>query len=135
MLKRISKYVLGGLFILAGINHFLNRALYVRIMPPYIPHPQLMVELSGVCETGLGAALLWPRFQRQAAWGLIALLAAVFPANIHMARHPELFPEIKSALLWARLPFQAVFAAWAFWHTRCGDDGETVGRSGHGGQT
>lgn len=121
MLKRISRYALGGLFILAGGNHFVNRALYLRIMPPYIPWPQFMVELSGACEIGLGAALLWPRFRRWAAWGLIALLGAVFPANLHMALHPEAFPEFKPALLWARLPFQAVFLAWSFWHTQPDD--------------
>ncbi len=118
MLKRLSTYVLGGLFIVAGANHFLNKSLYVRIMPPYIPWPEFMVALSGVCESGLGALLLWRRSRRPAAWGLIALLAAVFPANLQMARHPERFPEFKPALLWGRLPFQAVFIAWAYWHTR-----------------
>ncbi len=118
MLKRLSTYVLGGLFIAAGANHFLHKALYVQIMPPSIPWPQFMVELSGVCESGLGAALLWRPLRRPAAWGLIALLVAVFPANLHMAWHPERFPEFKPALLWGRLPFQAVFIAWAYWHTR-----------------
>lgn len=118
MLKFISKCLLGGLFIAAGANHFLNGPLYERIVPPYIPQPRLMVGLSGVCEVGLGVALLWPRYTRAAAWGLIALLVAVFPANIHMALHPELFPRFKPALLWGRLPFQAVFIAWTYWHTR-----------------
>ena len=118
MLKRISRYTLGALFVLAGVNHFLNRSFYVRIMPPYIPWPRLMVELSGACEIGLGVTLLWPRFRRWAAWGLIALLAAVFPANVHMARHPDQFPQFKPALMWARLPLQAVLILWAYWHTR-----------------
>ncbi len=122
MLKRISRYTLGVVFIAAGANHFMNKPFYVRIMPPYIPTPRLMVELSGVCECALGAALLWPPSRRWAAWGLIALLAAVFPANVHMARHPEQFPEFRPALLWGRLPFQAVLVAWAYWHTR--PDGE-----------
>ena len=118
MLKTISRYTLGVLFIAAGANHFLNEPFYVRIMPPSIPAPRLMVELSGVCESGLGAALLWRPLRRWAAWGLIALLVAVFPANVHMARHPEQFPEFRPALLWGRLPFQAVLIAWAYWHTR-----------------
>ena len=118
MLKTISRVTLGVLFVAAGVNHFLNETLYVRIMPPYIPHPQLMVEVSGVCEAGLGAALLWTPLRRWAAWGLIALLVAVFPANVHMALHPEQFPNFRPALLWGRLPFQAVFIAWAYWHTR-----------------
>ncbi len=128
MLKRISAYVLGSLFVAAGANHFLKKSFYVRIMPPYIPLPRLMVEASGVCEMGLGAAILWPRFRRRAAWGLIALLAAVFPANVHMALHPEQFPEFKPALLWGRLPLQGVLVAWAYWHTRPRpDDGSRTG--------
>ena len=118
MLKRISRCVFGGLFVAAGANHFLNKPFYVRIMPPSIPWPQLMVELSGACEIVLGAALFWPRWRRWAAWGLIALLATVFPANVYMAQHPERFPEFKPALLWGRLPFQAVFMVWAYWYTR-----------------
>ncbi len=127
MLKSVSKYLLGGLFIAAGANHFVNESLYVRIMPPYIPQPRLMVQLSGVCESGLGAALLWPRFTRPAAWGLIALLVAVFPANVHMALHPRAFPRFKPVLLWARLPFQVVFIAWAYYHTRQEADGKKPG--------
>ena len=118
MLKMISRYTLGSLFVAAGANHFLNEPFYVRIMPPSLPAPRLMVELSGVGEAMLGAALLWAPLRRWAAWGLIALLVAVFPANVHMARHPERFPEFRPAVLWGRLPFQAVFIAWAYWHTR-----------------
>ena len=125
MLKTISRCLFGGLFIAAGANHFLNKPFYVRIMPPYIPSPQFMVELSGACESALGAALLWEPSRRWAAWGLVALLVAVFPANWHMARHPEQFPEFRPAVLWGRLPFQAVFIAWASWHTRPDRNGRT----------
>ena len=121
MLKKISCFLLGALFIAAGANHFLNKPFYMRIMPPSVPWPQFMVALSGACESGLGAALLWPPLRRPAAWGLIALLLAVFPANVHMARHAEEFPEFRPALLWWRLPFQGLFIAWAYWHTRPDD--------------
>ena len=117
-LKTVSRGVLGGLFVAAGANHFLHRAFYIEIMPPYIPAPRLMVEISGAAEVGLGAVLSSGRFTRVAAWGLIALLVAVFPANVHMALHPEQFSGFRPAVLWARLPFQAVFIAWAWWHTR-----------------
>lgn len=117
-LKTLSRWLLGGLFVAAGANHFLNEPLYVKIMPPYIPAPRLMVEVSGVAEAGLGAVMLSGRFTRTAAWGLIALLVAVFPANVHMALHPGQFRRFPPALLWGRLPFQAVFIAWAWWHTR-----------------
>ena len=117
-LKTISRYVLGALFIAAGANHFVNEPFYTKIVPPYIPAPRLMVEISGAAETGLGALLLWKRCTRLAAWGLIVLLVAVFPANLHMALHPEQFSRFRPAVLWARLPFQAVFIAWAYWHAR-----------------
>jgi uncharacterized membrane protein len=76
------------------------------------------VYLSGFFEIALGTLLLLPRQQRIAAWGLIALLIAVFPANIHMAVHAELYPAISPAMLWARLPLQGVLMAWAYWYTR-----------------
>ena len=117
-LKVISRCLLGGLFVAAGANHFLNESFYTKIVPPYIPAPRLMVEVSGAAEAGLGAVLLSGRLTRLAAWGLIALLLAVFPANVHMALHPGQFGRFPPAALWGRLPFQAVFIAWAWWHTR-----------------
>jgi uncharacterized membrane protein len=112
------KYLLAVFFFLAGLNHFLNHEFYVRIMPPYMPWHLLLVYLSGVCEIVLGALLLVPKLERMAAWGLIALLIAVFPANIHMAVHPELFPTFSAMGLWIRLPLQAVLIAWAYWYAR-----------------
>jgi uncharacterized membrane protein len=110
--------VFGALFIVAGITHFTSRAFFVSIVPPYLPSPDALVVISGVAEIGLGAAIWVPRWSRLAGWGLIALLIAVFPANIHMWRHPELYPTIApSALLW-RLPIQGVLIAWAYWFTR-----------------
>lgn len=90
----------------------------MRMMPPYLPWHLLLVYLSGFVETALGALLLAPRLQRLAAWGLMALLVAIFPANIHMAIHAELFPEFSSPMLWARLPMQAVLIAWVYRDTR-----------------
>ena len=66
----------------------------------------------------LGLLLLVPRFTRLAAWGLILLLIAVFPANLNMARNPALFPEIPPIAAWVRLPLQLVLIAWAYWYTR-----------------
>jgi uncharacterized membrane protein len=75
-------------YIAAGALHFIRFAMYLRIMPPYIPWPAAMVRISGVCEIlgGLGLVFGWSR--RAAAWGLILLLIAVFPANVFMAMHP-----------------------------------------------
>lgn len=117
-LKIILKYLLCAFFVVAGLNHFINPALYLKIMPPYLPWRLFLVYLSGFFEVALGLLLLAPAFSRAAAWGLIALLVAVFPANIQMAINPELYPDISPLALWLRLPLQAVFIAWAFWYTR-----------------
>jgi uncharacterized membrane protein len=112
------KWLFGALFALAGANHFVHTGFYVSIMPAYLPwHPEL-VYLSGVAEIMLGIMLLFRRIERLAAWGMIALIIAVTPANAQMAIHPELYPDYSAALLWARLPFQLVLLAWAFWFTR-----------------
>lgn len=118
MLKLILKYLLGLLFVAAGLNHFLNPDFYLKIMPPGLPWPLFLVHASGVFEALLGAALLFKRTTRLAAWGLIALLVAVYPANIHMALNPDLFPEYSQAALWARLPIQIVLMAWVYWYAR-----------------
>jgi uncharacterized membrane protein len=117
-MKLLMKWLLGLLFILAGLNHFRAAEFYVRIMPPYLPWHWELVYLSGVIEAALGVLLLVPKCTILAAWGLIALLLAVFPANIHMALHPELFPEFEPVVLWLRLPLQGVFLLWAYWFTR-----------------
>src|SRR5262249_24343244 len=103
---------------LAGVLHFVRPDLYVRIMPPYLPWHLELVYLSGLCEVALGVLLLVPRTTTAAAWGLIALLIAVFPANVHMALNAELYPTIRPVLLWLRLPLQGVLIAWAYWFTR-----------------
>ena len=116
--KRIGLLALAAFFVAAGVNHFLNPGFYVRIMPPYLPAHLELVYLSGLGEIAGGLAVLSATLRGLAGWGLILLLAAVYPANIHMALHPELFPEISPTALYARLPLQLVFAAWAYWATR-----------------
>jgi len=116
-IESVLKYVLALFFVLAGLNHFRVPDFYTKMIPSYLPFPLFLVYLSGAFEVVLGVALLIPRCRRMAAWGLIALLVAVFPANIHMALNPEVFPDYSPAMLWVRLPLQLVFAAWAYWYT------------------
>ncbi|HEY1189099.1 MAG TPA: DoxX family membrane protein [Gemmata sp.] len=104
--KLVAKWVLALLFVAAGVNHFVNPGFYVKIMPPYLPWHYELVLVSGAFEVLGGIGLLVPGLTRAAAWGLIALLVAVFPANLHMALHPEAFPNVPPAV------------AWAFWFTR-----------------
>src|SRR5205823_7827869 len=102
------RWLLGVLFVAAGIFHFVRTDFYVRIMPPYLPWHRELVYLSGVFEIALGVLVLVPRWSVLAAWGLIALLIAVFPANVHMALNADLYPEFSPAVWWARLPLQGV---------------------------
>ena len=116
--KPVSRFVLAALFVVAGANHFLNAPFYLSLMPPYLPWHRALVALSGATEMALGALLLAPRWSARAAWGLMALLIAVFPANLHMALNPQSYPWAPAAALWLRLPLQGVLLAWAYWHTR-----------------
>ena len=125
-MKSVLKYLLALFFVFAGLNHFRVPDFYVKMVPPYLPFPVFLVYLSGALEIMLGGALLFPRYRRKAAWGLIVLLLAVFPANIHMAVNPQLFPAYRPAALWARLPLQAVFVLWAFWNTGSDTGGPTA---------
>lgn len=117
-LKSVLRVLLGALFIAAGVNHFWHPDFYVAMMPPYLPMHGALVAVSGVAEVGLGALVLFRRWQVVAGWGLIALCVAVFPANLHMALNPELFSQFSPAGLWLRLPLQLVAIAWAYWYTQ-----------------
>ena len=118
LLKIVLKYLICVFFLLAGINHFINPDFYLKIMPPYLPWHLFLVYLSGFFEIALGGMILVPALTRVAAWGLITVLIAVFPANIHMAVNPGLYPDLSPIALWLRLPLQGVLIAWAYWYTR-----------------
>lgn len=104
----------GPFFIVAGAMHFIIPRVYRSIVPPWLPAPTALVYASGVAEIAGGAGLLHPRLRRAAGWWLIATLVGVFPANLHMALHPEEFSQVpggRRALI-ARLPLQLLFIAW-----------------------
>jgi uncharacterized membrane protein len=89
----------------------------MKIMPPYLPWHRSLVFVSGVAEIGLGALLLVPKFSAIAAWGLIALLIAIFPANVYLYQHQEILPASPTLHL-LRLPLQGVLILWAWAYTR-----------------
>lgn len=115
MLRSISTILLAMFFIPAGVNHFVNPQMYLSVMPPYLPFPEALNYISGAAEIAGGAAVLIPQLRRAAGWGLIALLIAVFPANVHMALYGISGVSIARWILWLRLPFQLVLIAWVAW--------------------
>ena len=116
-IRVVSKYVLAIFMIVAGVMHFANPAFFIKAMPPYLPLHKELVLVSGVCEILLGILLLVPKTSRMAAWGIVALLIAVFPANLYVFQHQDILPAPPIVHL-LRLPLQGVFVLWAYWHTR-----------------
>ena len=114
-------WILAAVFYVgAGILHFRAPAAYLKIMPPYVPWPEAMVYVSGIAEIAGGLGLLLPATRRLAAWGLVALLIAVFPANVYMAMNPIYLgaSPMPGWIAWARLPLQGVLIWWVLWCTR-----------------
>ena len=115
--RLISRWMLAIAFVLAGLNHFRSPDFYLRIMPSYVPWHQALVTISGVFEIAGGLLILPKKTRRLAGYGLIALLIAVLPANVEAALRyggPSA-AAWKRILLWLRIPFQGVFAAWVWW--------------------
>ena len=116
---RISRRILGGFFIGAGLNHFLSPRFYEAMVPPSLQDERKrIVQVSGVAELIGGLGVLIPSTRRLSGVGLIALLAAVFPANLYMASDPERFKKVPRWALYARLPLQPLMMLWAWRATR-----------------
>ena len=124
VLRIILRIVAAVFFIGAGANHFRNPGFYERIVPPGFPSPHILVAISGVAEMVGGFGLLIGPLRRSAGWGLIALLIAVFPANLYMAIEPDKFADLHLPgwTFLARLPLQVVFIAWV-WFVSLGPAG------------
>jgi uncharacterized membrane protein len=118
--KEILRVVLAIAIITVGTLHFLKPEPFIRIMPSQLPYPTELVYISGFFEILGGIGLLIPSISVAAAWGLIALFIAVFPANINQAINSIPIEGIPNnpVFYWVRLPFQAVLIAWAWWYTR-----------------
>ncbi len=116
-MKRILSPVVGVLFIVLGVNHFVNPGFYTPIMPPYFPAPLFWVILSGVLEILGGVGLILKPFRRRAAYGLALLMVAFFPVHIHMLLWPaEVGAEnLSHYLLFWRFALQFVFITFFVW--------------------
>ena len=116
--KKLVLFGLSAFFIYFGVDHFINPDFYLSIMPPSFPLHEEAVYISGFFEIAGGIGVLIPRFRKIAGWGLVALLIAVYPANIYMAISPEAFPDIPIEILYFRLVLQFLFFYWAYSVTR-----------------
>lgn len=110
------KLLLSAFLVSAGVAHFVNPGFFLKIMPPYLPYHLELVYLSGLFEIVLGISLLIPRLSHIAAWGIIALLIAVFPANIYLYQNQEIVPA-SPTIHFVRLLLQGVLIFWAYCYT------------------
>ena len=111
-----GRWILAVGFVLAGSNHFISPQIYLSMMPPWLPAYAIANIVSGAAEIFGGLGLLIPRFRRTAGWGLIALLVAVFPANVHVALQGHMAGlNVSPLILWLRLPLQPALIAWVWW--------------------
>jgi uncharacterized membrane protein len=117
MLKLALLVAMAAFYVGGGVNHFLNPAFYLDMMPPYIPAHGAAVAFSGVVEVMLGTLVLWRPTRRPAAWTIIAMLVAFLPVHVHMLVNSQLFPEVPVIFLWLRFPMQLVLGGWAYWYT------------------
>jgi uncharacterized membrane protein len=117
-LRVVLRWMLALFFIVAGANHFRSPQIYLGMMPPWLPWPEGLNAICGAAEMLGGAGLIapWDWARRWAGWGLLALLVAIFPANLHVAIQGKM-PGFgfSPTVLWWRLPFQAVFMVWVWW--------------------
>jgi uncharacterized membrane protein len=127
MIRTIFRILAAAAFSTVGVLHFTHEHVFVSIMPPIVPVSLHVpaVLISGVAEILGGLGLLVPATRRAAGWGLLALLVAVFPANLHMAIHGTSLGDLPANPVanWIRLPFQFVFAAWIWWVAELGRRG------------
>ncbi len=119
MLLLLLKWLLAVAVGLSGVLHFTARSTYEAMIPAWLPAHRALVLISGVFEILGAVGLLVPDTQRFAAWGLIALFVAVFPANVNMAvnKLPLGRKRVPTWTLWARLPLQLAFIGWAWLFT------------------
>jgi uncharacterized membrane protein len=120
MIFKALLWLMAALYVVAGINHFVHPAVYIAIMPSFLPVSSYsaLVVISGICEILFGLLLLPPPTRRVAAWLVIALLLAVFPANIQMALNFSREHNPDTWLAYLRLPLQIVLIIWACRYTR-----------------
>lgn len=115
--KLVLLYLMGIFYIYAGYSHFKIPKFFLKITPPWVPYPKKVNILIGAVEILLGILVMIPMTRSLAAWGIIILLVAVFPANIYHLTSGGAGTKVSIKFLWIRLPLQAVLIIWAWWYT------------------
>src|SRR5437868_853013 len=116
---KILRYLMGALYVAAGINHFWRPGFYLNIIPLYLPAHEFLVQLSGVAEILLGVGVCFEATRRISAWLIIAMLVAFLLVHVDMLQHhADRYAGLPLWGLWARLPLQAVLIYWAWRYTR-----------------
>lgn len=126
-LRRGSLLLIAAFFTAAGINHVRDPALYLAMMPASLPWPHALNLIVGAAEIAGGLGVLPRATRRAAGWGLIALLVAIFPANLRMLATGFPGAELPTWVLWVRLPLQPLMMAWVWWTCVRGDMRPTHG--------
>ena len=114
-MPRAQLLIIALFFLAGGIAHFVYTDFFIQAMPEYLSHHEELVFISGVFEILGAVGILIPQTRLWAAYGLIALIIAVYPANINMALHPENYENLSELLLYIRLPFQFLFIWFVWW--------------------
>lgn len=111
------QYLIGIIFVLAGMNHFWKPNIYERIIPPYLPSPGSLVIISGIVEMILGFMIMNKNSQQEAAWGIIILLVLFIPVHIYMLQNEKAALKLPKWVLILRLPLQLALIYWAYLYT------------------
>lgn len=111
------QYLMGVLYVIAGMNHFRKPKVYERIIPPYIPGHSTVVMLSGIAEMILGFMVMNKNSQETAGWGILIMLLLFLPIHIYMLQSESASMKLPKWLLILRLPLQFVLMYWAFLYT------------------
>ncbi len=116
MLRSLARWLCAAFFVVAGAAHFAKPALYLSMIPRWVPVPTVANYLSGALEIAGGIALLFPASRRVAGWLLLLVLFGVWPVHIQAVIDGHMGElDFSPTILWLRIPFQGVLIAWVWW--------------------
>ena len=117
-MRKFLRFLMGILFVLAGINHFISPESYLALIPPYLPFPEFLNFFSGALEILFGAGLMTERYRAWSAYGIIFLMAAFIPAHVYHIQMDGCVSEKICSPLWAAwirlLVIQPLIIGWAY---------------------